>query len=86
MEEKKLTLEQVPQTMEDTLGEEPRPMVLMSKIAPEIVFRHAQDREFVLDLPNIPSKYKQLIYRPPPGRQQSGSVRFRWKSLINSHR
>ncbi len=61
MEVKTPNIEQVLKTMEDNLGEEPRPMVLMSKVAPELVFRHAQDRKFVLDLPNIPVKYKQLI-------------------------
>lgn len=61
MEEQKPTLEQVLKTMENNLGEEPRPMVLMSKIAPQMVFRHAQDRKFVLDQPNIPAKYKHLI-------------------------
>jgi len=61
MENKQPTLEQVLKMMEDTLGEEPKPMVLMSKIAPEMVFKHAQDRKFVLGLPNIPPKYKQLI-------------------------
>lgn len=61
MENSQPTLEQVLKMMEDTLGEEPRPMALMSKIAPELVFRHAQDRKFVMSLPNIPPNYKQLI-------------------------
>ena len=61
MEAKKPTLEQVLQMMADNLGEEPRPMVLMSEIIPEMVFKQAQDRKFVFDLPNIPAKYKHLI-------------------------
>ncbi len=61
MEEKKPTLEQVLKMMTDNLGEEPKPMMLMSKIIPEMVFKQAQDRKFVYDLPNIPAKYKHLI-------------------------
>jgi alkylhydroperoxidase/carboxymuconolactone decarboxylase family protein YurZ len=40
-------VEEILKQMEQMLGEEPRPMVLMSK--------------FVFDLPNIPAKYKHLI-------------------------
>ena len=61
MEEKKPTIEQILQMMAENLGEEPRPMVLMSKIIPEMVFKQAQNRRFVFDLPNIPAKYKHLI-------------------------
>lgn len=61
MEDKKPTLEQVLKMMTDNLGEKPRPMMLMSKVMPEMVFKQAQDRKFVYDLPNIPAKYKHLI-------------------------
>ena len=61
MEENKPTIEQILHMMAENLGEEPRPMVLMSKIIPEMVFKQAQDRRFVFDLPNIPAKYKHLI-------------------------
>jgi alkylhydroperoxidase/carboxymuconolactone decarboxylase family protein YurZ len=61
MEEKKPTVEQVLQMMAENLGEEPTPMVLMSKVIPDIVFKQAQDRKFVFDLPYIPTKYKHLI-------------------------
>lgn len=47
--------------MEENLGEEPRPMVLMSKVLPEWIPRQAQERKFVFDLPHIPPKYKHLI-------------------------
>ena len=61
MEGKKPTLEQVLQMMTENLGEEPRPMVLMSKVLPEWIPRQAEERKFVFDLPNVPSKYRHLI-------------------------
>ncbi len=61
MEETRPTVEQVLQKMAENLGEEPRPMVLMSKVIPEMVFKQAQDRKFVFDLPHVPAKYKHLI-------------------------
>jgi AhpD family alkylhydroperoxidase len=47
--------------MEQNLGAEPRPMVLLSKIVPEAVLRQASERKFVFDLPAVPAKYKHLI-------------------------
>ena len=61
MEEKKPTVEQILKMMAENLGEEPRPMVLMSKIIPEWIPKQAQERKFVFDLPHIPAKYKHLI-------------------------
>ena len=61
MEEKKPALEQVLHMMTENLGEEPRPMVLMSKVIPDMVLKQAQDRRFVFDLPHIPTKYKHVI-------------------------
>ena len=61
MEEKKPTVDQILKMMADNLGEEPRPMVLMSKIIPEWIPKQAQERKFVFDLPHIPAKYKHLI-------------------------
>ena len=61
MEEKGPAVEHVLRTMADNLGEEPRPMVLMSKVLPEWIPRQAQERKFVFDLPHIPAKYKHLI-------------------------
>lgn len=61
MEEKKMGVEEILKMMEQGLGEEPRPMVLMSKLIPEWIPRQAQDRKFVMGLPNIPPKYKHLI-------------------------
>ncbi|MBW1698604.1 MAG: carboxymuconolactone decarboxylase family protein [Deltaproteobacteria bacterium] len=61
MEEKKMSIEEILKMMEQGLGEEPKPMVLMSKLIPEWIPRQAQDRKFVMDLPNIPPKYKHLI-------------------------
>lgn len=61
MDEEMPAVEQILQMMAENLGEEPRPMVLMSKVFPEWIPRQAQERKFVFDLPNIPAKYKQLI-------------------------
>ena len=61
MEETRPTLGEVLQKMAENLGEEPRPMLLMSKVIPDMVLKQVQDRKFVFDLPNVPSKYKQLI-------------------------
>lgn len=59
MEDQKV--EEILRQMERMLGEEPRPMVLMSKVLPQWIPRQAEERKFVFDLPNIPAKYKHLI-------------------------
>ena len=61
MEANKPSVEQILKAMADNLGEEPRPMVLMSRVIPEWIPRQAQERKFVFDLPNVPAKYKHLI-------------------------
>ena len=61
MEANKPSVEQILKSMADSLGEEPRPMVLMSRVIPEWIPRQAQERKFVFDLPNVPAKYKHLI-------------------------
>lgn len=61
MEEKKPTVDQILKMMAENLGEEPHPMVLMSKIIPEWIPKQAQERKFVFELPHIPAKYKHLI-------------------------
>ena len=61
-EEKQMTIEGMLKMMEKGLGEEPKPMVLMSKLIPEWVPRQAQDKKFVMEqLNHIPAKYKHLI-------------------------
>ncbi len=61
MNEKKLNAEEILKMMEEGLGEEPRPMVLMSKLIPEWIPRQAQERKFAMELPAVPPKYKHLI-------------------------
>ena len=61
MEEKQMSVEDILKAMEQGLGEEPRPMVLMSKLIPEWIPGQAQERKFVMELPHIPPKYKHLI-------------------------
>lgn len=62
MTEKKMSAEEILNMMEKGLGEEPRPMVLMSKLIPEWIPKQAQERKFVMEeLTHIPPKYKHLI-------------------------
>lgn len=62
MSEKIINVDEILKMMEKGLGEEPRPMVLMSKLIPEWIPRQAQERKFVMeDLRHIPAKYKHLI-------------------------
>lgn len=63
MEEKKqMSVEEILKMMEKGLGEEPKPMILMSKLIPEWIPKQAMERKFVMeDLKNIPPKYKHLI-------------------------
>ena len=63
MEEKKpMSVEEILKMMEKGLGEEPTPMLLMSKLIPEWIPRQAQEKKFVMeDLKAIPPKYKHLI-------------------------
>ena len=55
------TAEQVLKMMAEKHGQAPRPMVLMSRVIPEWVPRQAAEQKFVMDLPHVPAKYKQLI-------------------------
>lgn len=61
MDQNKPNVEQILKNMAENLGEEPRPMVLMSRVIPEWIPRQAQERKFIFDLPNVPGKYKHLI-------------------------
>jgi AhpD family alkylhydroperoxidase len=61
METPPMTVEAILEKMAEGLGEEPVPMVLMSKLIPGWIPRQAQEKLFVMDLPHIPPKYKQLI-------------------------
>ncbi|MBO8179901.1 MAG: carboxymuconolactone decarboxylase family protein [Archaeoglobus sp.] len=47
--------------MEEMIGEKPVPQLLMSKVVPEWIPRQMDERQFVMQLPNIPEKYKHLI-------------------------
>ena len=59
--ERQSAVKQILKKMAEGLGEEPRPMVLLSKIAPDMILKQAEDRKFVVDLPRVPAKYKHLI-------------------------
>jgi alkylhydroperoxidase/carboxymuconolactone decarboxylase family protein YurZ len=47
--------------MEKNSGEVCNPLILTSKIMPEWIPRQAEEGKFVMTLPNVPPKYKQLI-------------------------
>lgn len=47
--------------MEKNSGEVCNPLILTSKIMPEWIPRQADEGKFVMSLPSIPPKYKQLI-------------------------
>ncbi len=47
--------------MEEMIGEKPEPRALFSKLVPQWIARQADERKFVMSLPNIPEKYKHLI-------------------------
>ncbi|MGB9845944.1 MAG: carboxymuconolactone decarboxylase family protein [Desulfotomaculales bacterium] len=55
------SVDQILKMMAENLGEEPTPMILMSKLVPEWIPRQAQERKFIFELPHIPEKYKHLI-------------------------
>ena len=62
MEDKQQPIvEQTLKMMAEKHGEAPRPMVLMSRVIPQWVPRQAAEQKFVMDLPNVPQKYKQLL-------------------------
>ena len=62
MAEKSTNVEEILKMMEKGLGEEPKPMVLMSKLIPEWIPRQAQEQKFVMeDLNAILPKYKHMI-------------------------
>jgi len=54
-------MEEILKKMEEMIGEKPMPQVLFSKICPEWIPRQIEERKFVMDLPEIPDKYKHLI-------------------------
>ncbi len=57
-----MSVEEILQIMEKGLGEEPKPMKMMSKLIPEWIPRQVSEKKFVMEeLSNIPGKYKQLI-------------------------
>ena len=62
MEDKQQPIvEQTLKMMAEKHGEAPRPMVLMSRVIPQWVPRQAAEQKFVMDLPHVPAKYKQLL-------------------------
>jgi len=61
MQNETLTVDTILERMAEGIGEEPVPMVLMAQLIPEWIPRQAQEKQFVMDLPNIPAKYKHLI-------------------------
>lgn len=56
-----MEVEEILKRMEEMIGEKPLPQLLMSKVVPEWIPRQMDERQFVMQLPNIPEKYKHLI-------------------------
>ncbi len=56
-----MEVEEILKKMEEMTGEKPLPQILMAKIIPEWVERQMEERKFVMQLPEIPEKYKHLI-------------------------
>jgi AhpD family alkylhydroperoxidase len=54
-------VEEVLVQMEKNMGEKPKPMIALAKCIPEMVIKQAEDSKFVMELPSIPAKYKNLI-------------------------
>jgi AhpD family alkylhydroperoxidase len=52
---------QVLSMMGRNLGEEPRPMALLSRFCPQAVLEQARDRGSTFSKPHIPERYKHLI-------------------------
>lgn len=53
--------EEILKKLEEMIGERPLPQYLFSKIVPEWLRRQMDERQFVMQLPSIPEKYKHLI-------------------------
>jgi len=60
--------------MEKNSGEVCNPLILTSKIMPEWIPRQAEEGKFVMTLPNVPPKYKQLIIISGPQPSRTNSV------------
>ena len=58
--DRRVDLEQLLTKMAEDLGEEPKPMRLLGRLAPDAVFEHATNKNFVFAKEAIPAKYKLL--------------------------
>ena len=56
-----MEVEDIFKRMGEMIGEKPVPQLLMSKVVPEWIPRQMDERQFAMQLPNIPEKYKHLI-------------------------
>ncbi|MEI6795879.1 MAG: carboxymuconolactone decarboxylase family protein [Methanomassiliicoccales archaeon] len=56
-----MNVDDILRNMEKNSGEVCNPLILVSKIMPEWIPRQAEEGKFVMSLPEIPPKYKQLI-------------------------
>ncbi|MFA5311879.1 MAG: carboxymuconolactone decarboxylase family protein [Methanomassiliicoccales archaeon] len=64
--------EKILREMEKNSGEVCNPLILVSKIMPEWIPRQAEEGKFVMSLPEIPVKYKQLIMISVAAALQNG--------------
>lgn len=56
-----MTVEQLLAKMTEEFGEEPEIMKMLSKLKPEAVFEHAQNKNFAMGSSSIPPKYQLLM-------------------------
>ncbi len=56
-----MNVDEILRTMEKNSGEVCDPLIKTSKVMPEWIPRQADEGKFVMGLPDVPPKYKQLI-------------------------
>ncbi|MDD1772028.1 MAG: carboxymuconolactone decarboxylase family protein [Methanomassiliicoccales archaeon] len=56
-----MNADEILRNMEKNSGEVCNPLILTSKIMPEWISRQADEGKFVMSMPEVPPKYKQLI-------------------------
>jgi len=61
MEQKKISIENMLQAMEQELGERPETMLHISKLNKDLVYEHAANKNFAMMSEAIPMKYKLLM-------------------------
>lgn len=61
MQNKQMTAEELLAKMKEQTGTEPRPLTLLAKVMPDIVFEHVRSKTYLEEKTAIPGKYKLLM-------------------------